>query len=259
MKTCPICESEYSGGQTTCPTDGAVLIESHELAPGSLVRGKYRIVRKLGQGGMGIVYLADHILLTGQVALKFMAGELSKDPRFIRRFRDEARAAFRLRHPNIVQVLDLDQAEDGTLFIAMEYVDGPSLDSVLREAGHGLAIPRALAIARGLARGLAEAHGLGMVHRDIKPENILLARAPNGGEQPEILDFGIAALNEDLTRMDQTRGLLLTPNYAAPEQWQEMPAAEMDGRVDLYALGGVLYQMLTGRTPFESDNTTGWL
>jgi serine/threonine protein kinase len=259
MKTCPVCDSDYPDQHNTCPTDGAVLIVSHELAAGSLVRGKYRITRKLGQGGMGVVYLSEHILLGGRVALKFLTGDLGKDPKFIKRFRMEARAAYQLRHPNIVEVTDLDQAEDGSLFIAMEYVEGPSLRAVLDETPAGLEIARALELVRGIASGLAEAHRHATVHRDIKPENILLATSRDGREQPKVLDFGIAAITESVTRTSVTRGLMLTPNYAAPEQWEEMPAAEMDGRTDLYELGCVFYEMLTGRTPFHSHNTSGWM
>ena len=130
MKTCPVCDTPYPNQHNTCPTDGAVLIESRELAPGYIVRGKYRIVSKLGQGGMGVVYLAEHLMLGGKVALKFLAVELSRNPQFVKRFRNEARAAYQLRHPNIVEVTDLDQDEDGSLFIAMEYVAGPNLRSV---------------------------------------------------------------------------------------------------------------------------------
>ncbi len=254
MKTCPVCDTDYPDQHNTCPTDGAVLIVSHELAAGSLVRGKYRITRKLGQGGMGVVYQAEHILLGGRVALKFLTGDLGKDPKFIKRFRMEARAAYQLRHPNIVEVTDLDQAEDGNLFIAMEYVEGPSLRAVLDEAPARLEIARALVLVRGIASGLAEAHKHATVHRDIKPENILLATSRDGWEQPKILDFGIAAMTESVTRTSITRGLMLTPDYAAPEQWEEMPAAEMDGRTDLYAMGCVFYEMLIGQTPFHAHN-----
>jgi len=130
---------------------------------------------------------------------------------------------------------------------------------VVEEARSGLAIPRALEIARGIASGLGAAHAQGTVHRDIKPENILLARDAEGRERPKILDFGIVAMAESVTRLSMTRGLLLTPDYAAPEQWEEMPADEMDGRTDIYALGSVFYEMLTGHTPFQSHNTAGWM
>jgi serine/threonine-protein kinase len=236
-----------------------VLIESRELAPGQIVRGKYRTIRKLGQGGMGVVYLAEHLLLGGQLALKFLAVELSRNPQFIKRFRQEARAAYQLRHPNIVEVVDLDQDEDGSLFIAMEFVSGPSLRSVLQQAPRGLPVERALHIARGLAAGLAAAHARGAIHRDIKPENILLGSMPDGSDQPKVLDFGIAAMAEGITNLSRTHGLLLTPEYASPEQWRGTPAAELDGRTDLYALGGVFYEMLTGRTPFHAQNMEGWM
>ena len=236
-----------------------MLIETRELAPGQIVRGKYRIVRKLGAGGMGVVYLAEHLLLGGQLALKFLAVELSRNPQFIKRFRQEARAAYQLRHPNIVEVVDLDQDEDGSLFIAMEFVSGPSLRSVLQEAPRGLRVERALNIARGLGAGLAAAHARGAIHRDIKPENVLLGTMPDGSEQPKVLDFGIAAMAEGITNLSRTHGLLLTPEYAAPEQWRGTAAAELDGRTDLYALGGVLYEMLTGRTPFHAQNMEGWM
>jgi serine/threonine protein kinase len=254
MKSCPICDTAYPDQHATCPSDGAVLIVSHELAAGSLVRGKYRIVSKLGQGGMGVVYLAEHLLLGGNAALKFLAGDLGKDPKFIKRFRMEARAAHQLRHPNIVEVTDLDQSEDGSLFIAMEYVAGKSLRAALDEERSGFSVPRALELARGIVSGLAAAHAHGTVHRDVKPENVLLAHTADGRELPKVLDFGIAAMADSATQSNMTRGLLLTPGYAAPEQWMEMPAAEMDGRTDLYALGCVFFEMLTGRTPFHAHN-----
>jgi serine/threonine-protein kinase len=259
MKSCPVCDTDYPDQHKTCPTDGAMLIESHELGVGSLVRGKYRVVRKLGQGGMGVVYLSEHLLLGGQVALKFLATELSKNPQFIKRFRNEARAAFQLRHPNIVEVLDLDQAEDGSLFIAMEYVDGPSLRTVAGGFSSGMPVPLALSIARGVASGLAAAHARGTVHRDIKPENILLTGTAGVDVQAKVLDFGIAAMLDGPSPTSLTRGLMLTPEYASPEQWRGMPAADMDGRTDLYALGGVLYEMLTGQTPFHAHTMEGWM
>ncbi|HEY1211043.1 MAG TPA: protein kinase [Terracidiphilus sp.] len=262
MKTCPVCDTPYPDQHTNCPTDGAVLIVSHELAVGSMVRGKYRIIDKLGQGGMGVVYLAEDIMLGVRVALKFLSVELSKDPKFIKRFRNEARAAYQLRHPNIVEVTALDQAEDGSLFIAMEYVEGVPLnayhgDPEFADIPHP--VERALGLAREIASGLAAAHAQGTVHRDIKPDNIRLTRSKDGQEHAKILDFGIAAMAESVTRVSMTHGILLTPEYAAPEQWLEMPAAEIDGRTDTYALGCVLYWMLTRQTPFHAHNTAGWM
>jgi serine/threonine protein kinase len=257
VKTCPICEKSWPSNHANCPTDGALLIDLRELEPGTVIRGKYRIVRQLGRGGMGTVYLAEHILLGRSRALKFISSELSQDVAFLRRFRREAQAAIELQHPNVVQVVDLDQAEDGSPYIAMEYVEGPDLRHALE--GGAFPVPRALAIARGIALGLGAAHAKGIIHRDVKPENILLAGSEGKPETPKLLDFGIAAMKESATVASRTHGLLLTPPYAAPEQWKGMAAEELDGRTDLYALGGLLYEMLTGQTCFHAHNTEGWM
>jgi serine/threonine protein kinase len=232
-------------------------MESRDLEPGTLVRGKYRIVRQLGRGGMGTVYLAEHILLGRMRALKFISSALSQNSAFLRRFRREAQAAIELRHPNIVEVVDLDQAEDGAPYMAMEYVVGPDLRHAMLVGA--FPVERALAIARGLALGLGAAHSKGIIHRDVKPENILLAGGKGASETPKLLDFGIAAITESTTAISHTRGLMLTPRYAAPEQWRGMAAEDLDGCTDLYALGGVLYEMLTGRTPFQPANGEGWM
>jgi serine/threonine-protein kinase len=173
MKTCPLCDNSFPHSHTQCPNDGALLIESAEMEPGTVIRGKYRIVRQLGRGGMGTVYLAEHLMLGRQRALKFISKDLSQDSAFVKRFRREALAASELQHPNVVQVVDLDQAEDGTPYIAMEYVEGPDLCHALKDGP--FPVERALAIARGIALGLGAAHERGVVHRDVKPENILLA------------------------------------------------------------------------------------
>ncbi|MGP8251273.1 MAG: protein kinase domain-containing protein [Terracidiphilus sp.] len=263
MKTCPVCDTPYPDQHVTCPTDGAMLIASRELVPGHIVRNKYRVVRKIGEGGMGVVYLTEHILLGGQIALKFLGADLSRNPQFIKRFRQEARVAYQLRHPNIVEVSDLDQDEEGNLFIAMEFVPGPSLRTVIHHAEGPLPVVRTLNIARGIAAGLGAAHSRGAIHRDVKPENILIGTDPNGAEHPKVLDFGIVGMTEGVTSASgpasRTHGLLLTPEYAAPEQWRGMPAAELDGRTDLYALGGIMYEMLTGRTPFTARTLEGWM
>jgi serine/threonine protein kinase len=257
VKTCPLCSTSYPGHHTHCEHDGALLIASRDFDPGTVIRGKYRIERLLGRGGMGAVYLAEHLLLGRLRALKFISSELNQDPALLKRFRREALAASELHHPNVVQVLDLDQAEDGAPFIAMEYIEGEDLSHLL---DHGpLPVERALALARGIALGLGAAHSKQILHRDVKPANILIACEPGQPETPKLLDFGIAAVKETATAVSHTRGLLLTPEYAAPEQWRGLPAEEQDGRVDLYALGGVLYQMLTGRTCFRAQNIEGWM
>lgn len=258
MKICPQCDTEHPSHHSICPTDGAVLIEVRSWEPGTIVKGKYRILALVGRGGMGIVYKAEHIGLEEVRALKVMSSTLCGDPAFAQRFRREAQAARKLHHANAVHVDDLDQAEDGSLFIAMDYVDGGTLGKLLDSTAGPLSIERALDIARGIAEGLAAAHALGMVHRDIKPDNIVLARDRHGRDMPKILDFGIVAMKESSnTRI--TRGPLLTPDYAPPEQWRGTPASELDGRADLYALGCVLYEMLTGQTPFHAHNYEGWM
>jgi serine/threonine protein kinase len=258
MKSCPICDTDYPDQHHTCPTDGAVLMASQELAAGSLVINKFKIIRTLGHGGMGIVYLAEHLMLGDQVALKFLAAELSHNPEFFKRFRNEAKAAFSLHDPNIVQVKELYQTEDGSPFISMEYVDGISLRAALETERSGFEVRRALDLTRGIVSGLAAAHAQKTVHRDVKPENIVLAYAADGRETPKVLDFGIAAIAKNANQSSMTRGRILTQQYAAPEQWRGVPSAELDGRTDLYAMGCVFYEMLTGHTPFHAHDEEGW-
>ncbi len=256
MKLCPHCETGLPDSATTCPTHGGMLSEIRDLRPGMLVRDSYRIVRKLGQGGMGAVYLARQTLMDEPQALKFLSSELSRDEAFTSRFLREVRTLRQVRHKNVVGAGNLEPAEDGTLFFSMEYVDGPDLRSLLNGAPKPFDVRLALEIARGIAEGLGAAHAKGLVHRDIKPENILMARDGDGWV-PKIADFGIVATRE-VSRYTQTGLLLLTPYYAAPEQWLGMRAAELDGRTDLYALGGVLFEMLTGENVFDAENYQGW-
>jgi serine/threonine protein kinase len=140
-----------------------------------MIRDCYRIERTLGKGGMGIVYLAEHTLMGEPRALKFLSGALASNPSFVQRFLQEARASNKLRHPNIAQTLELGQSEDGSFYISMEFVDGPSLRGILDQSPFGLPPDRAFNIVRGVAEALGAAHAKHMVHRDIKPENILLA------------------------------------------------------------------------------------
>ncbi len=257
MKTCPQCESGYADHLTTCPIHGVLLNEIRDLKPGMVIHKTYRIVRKLGQGGMGSVYLARHILLDEPVALKFLSPELSNDEGLKARFLREARTLRLARHKNVIDAGTLEPAEDGSLFLSMEYVDGPDLRDFLNRAPKPFDVEMALAITRGVAEGLGAAHAKGMVHRDIKPENILIARE---GDHlvPKIADFGIAAVKESSTAHTRTGATPMTMAYAAPEQWRGMRAPELDGRADLYALGCVLFEMLTGQTPFEAEDFFGW-
>jgi WD40 repeat protein len=256
MKLCPRCESGYPDNFATCPIHGALLSEIRDLKPGMLIRHTYRIVRKLGQGGMGAVYLADHILLAEPQVLKFLSSELSQDEDLTSRFLREVRTLRQIRHKNVVNAGNLEPAEDGTLFFSMEFVDGPDLRSFVRHSPQPFNVRLALEITRGIAEGLGAAHEKGMVHRDIKPENILMARDGDSWV-PKIADFGIVATREN-SRHTQAGSSLLTPLFAAPEQWMGTPGAQLDGRTDLYALGGLLFEMLTGRSVFEAENYQGW-
>jgi len=258
MKICPQCDTGYPDNAETCPTHGGLLSEIIDLRPGMLIRKTYRIERLLGKGGMGSVYLARHELMDAPRALKFLSHELNSDEAFTRRFLREGRMLRQVRHKNVVDCGDLERAEDERLFFAMEFVDGPDLRGLIHQAGGRMDVAEALAITHGIAEGLGAAHALGMVHRDIKPENVLMARDKSGWV-PKIADFGIVATVESSTVYKTTRGSLLTPPYAAPEQWRGMRASELDGRTDLYALGGVLFEMLTGQTVFEEENYEGWL
>jgi len=257
MKLCPQCETGYADSHVTCPTHGVMLGEIRELRPGMLIRNTYRVVRKLGQGGMGAVYLCEHTLMDEQQALKFLSPELSRDQAFTSRFLREVRTLRQIRHKNVVDAGNLEPAEDGTLFFSMEFVDGPDLRGFLNSAPKPFDVAMVLSIARGIAEGLGAAHAQGMVHRDIKPENILMARS---GESwtPKIADFGIVATKENSSLYTRTGGTMLTMAYAAPEQWSGMRAADLDGRTDLYAFGGVLFEMLAGRTVFDAESYEGW-
>lgn len=256
MKICPRCEAGYPDELTTCPVHGGLLSEIRELKPGMLVRGTYRIVRKLSQGGMGQVYLAEHILLKEPQVLKFISRDLSRDEKWSERFLREVRTLRQIRHKNVVQAGNLEPAEDGTLFFSMEYVDGPDLHEFARHAPKPFDVALALTLTRGIAEGLGAAHAVGVVHRDIKPENILIASDGNT-LSPKIADFGIVATKE-AGRLTQSGTTMLTPQFAAPEQWLGKPTADLDGRTDLYALGGMLFELLTGQCAFQADNYQAW-
>ncbi|RMH40181.1 MAG: serine/threonine protein kinase, partial [Deltaproteobacteria bacterium] len=219
---------------------------------GREVAGRYRIVEKLGEGGMGAVFRAEQIALSRTVALKVLRAELSADPGLVRRFHAEARLAARLNHPNTVTLFDFGQDDDGSLFIAMEYVEGHSLREELVASG---ALPpvRALRIAEQVCASLADAHAHGIVHRDLKPDNVMLTQRGSKTDIVRVLDFGIAKLRDERNDgtsipMTQQGDLIGTPQYMAPEQ---IRGEQVDTYTDVYALGAMLYEMVTGRLPFE--------
>jgi len=259
MKTCPTCQVSYPNNYAVCPADGVSLEEVGTWSDGSVIRGKYRLLAKVGQGGMGSVYKALHLAFDEMRALKVIAPELLSDELFVKRFKHEAVITRRLQHPNAVRVDDIDEAEDGRPFIVMEFIEGKSLKKLIREEGP-LPTERVCSIIKQAANALDAAHRLGMVHRDIKPDNIALVDAPDG-EMVKVLDFGIAKVKE--ARMGEGAGLTLTgagvvigtPQYMSPEQAMGKRGDELDGRADLYSLGVVMYQMLTADLPFKADTT----
>jgi eukaryotic-like serine/threonine-protein kinase len=256
MKYCQTCHSTYPTDFSTCPKDQAVLREITEMAPGMVLRGKYRIEEKVGEGGMAAVYRATHMYFKEELAIKVVSAALQGNPDFAERFKREAVITRKLRHPNAVHLDDFDFTEDGRPFIAMEFVRGKSLRRVLQENGH-LPVGRAFNIARQVALALGAAHALGIVHRDIKPDNVVLVPQADGSDLVKVLDFGIAKVTgEDSgisAQLTSTGMVLGTPHYLSPEQARGKKSSEIDGRADLYALGVMLYEMVTGELPFKSD------
>ena len=271
--TCPGCRASVASDARFCVVCGAALASTepsrHDRSAGMpppdspsasgflgrVVAGRYRILSKLGEGGMGAVYRAEQISLKRTVALKVLRPELSAEPGLVRRFNAEAELAAKLNHPNTVTLYDFGQDSDGSLFIAMEFLEGRSLRDLLHREGP-LAPARAVAICEQVCASRADAHARGIVHRDLKPDNVMLVQVGRHTDVVRVLDFGIAKLREDqgdITAMPMTRAgdLLGTPQYMAPEQ---IRGETVDARTDVYAMGAMLYEMVTGRLPFEGPS-----
>ena len=260
MKYCANCKTVYPADFQCCPKDGSALSSSSELLPGMVIRDKYQILQQIGSGGMATVYQVRHLAFNEILAIKLINSQLADGDQFNKRLRAEAVIARKLQHPNAVHVEDLDRTEDGRPFIVMEYVEGQNLRVVIRREGP-LPTLRALRIAAQVVSALAAAHKLGIIHRDIKPDNIHLIRLTDGSDFVKVLDFGIAKFTQGLSSSALTgSGLVVgTPQYVSPEQAMGKQAGDLDGRSDLYTLGIVLYEMLTGRVPFDSDTPVGLL
>ena len=236
-------------------------VEQGKVDPlvGQLVDGKYRIQEKIGGGGMGIVYKATHELMGRTVAMKLLHRHLMTgegEQQFLDRFRTEARAASLIEHPNAVTIHDFGMHEIGP-YLIMQYVEGPSLRSIVRADG-ALEISRILLLMIQVCSAVHEAHRLGIVHRDLKPDNIVVTRRSNGEERAIVLDFGIAKMigsDGDNMAITKTGNILGTPQYMAPEQVRG--AGALEPRSDLYTLGIILYELCTGKVPFDSDSAIG--
>ncbi|HEU4534662.1 MAG TPA: protein kinase [Polyangiaceae bacterium] len=214
---------------------------------GDVLARKYRVERILGAGGMGVVVAATHELLRERVAVKLLSPERTLDKSFVRRFLSEARATVKLRSEHVARVFDVGTLDDGTPFIVMEYLEGEDLACHLHERGP-IAPPQAVDYVLQACAGLAEAHGLGIVHRDLKPANLFLSARPDGSALVKVLDFGLAKRADDSIEATKSGQLVGSPNYMAPEQ-VSAPSG-VDARVDVWALGVILYEFLSGSRPF---------
>lgn len=249
MPSCPSCALEVVDGLQFCPGCGGALTDP---LIGSVLGDRYRVISRIGLGGMGVVYRAQHITLKRDLAVKVLLPEFGGKEEFVRRFEREAESASRLAHPHIIAVTDFGRTADGLLFLAMEYLDGRSLSSLIREGP--LSVERAVTIVRQMLAALNRAHAAGIVHRDLKPDNIMLIDREGHHDFVKILDFGIAKVTEPepgREALTQAGVVFGTPEYLSPEQ---ALGDKIDARADLYATGVILFEMLTGRRPFESDD-----
>lgn len=253
MKACPQCNIRYPADATFCFVDGAALAEAQDPMIGKTIAGRYVIEGLLGEGGMATVYRAHHSLVDRPCAVKLMNPMFATDPTTRERFRREARSAQALAHPNVIEIYDQGETEDGKDYIVMELLSGSTLTALIDRGP----IPpaRAVPLMIQIARGIARAHDLGVVHRDLKPDNIYVCQRPDRSDLVKILDFGIARSKSD-TRLTGAGELFGTPQYLAPERIMQ---GETGPSVDLYALGVIFYEMATSRLPLEAPDTTTFL
>ena len=253
QKLCPTCGTEYPLSERFCPRDGTALRSTNAQGDllGTVVAERYHILKKLGEGGMGQVYLAEHVKMGRKAALKVMNPGMNEDPDAIARFNREAANASRLNHPNVCAIYDFGETPEGLIYLAMEYIEGESLTSVIEKNGT-LAAPRTASIIYQAAEALAMAHDYGIVHRDLKPDNIMIARNRDGSDLVKVVDFGIAKASSSDAQKVTTAGVVVgTPEYMSPEQ---LAADTLDGRSDIYSLGLVAFNCLTGKLPFPSNS-----
>ncbi len=227
-------------------------MKQETLQPGQMIEDTYRIVGRIGEGGMGEVYEATHARLAGRYALKLLLREVAKDPTFMARFQREAQITSSLRHPNIVQVVDFRVLPGGAPYIVMEFLDGVDLAVEIQRAGP-MPLPRVQALVDQIASGLAAAHEQGIVHRDLKPANLFLVVLPGSrSELVKIVDFGISKMRAADTQLTRTATIMGTPQYMAPEQAKGQ-GDRLDARADQFSLACIAYEMIAGRCAFAGD------
>src|SRR6185312_3382223 len=255
MKFCSKCHTAYPNDFQICPKDSNLLRTTSKLLEGMIVANKYEILGEIGSGGMGTVYRARHRVFGEVRAIKLVSSRWIDEEGYTRRLEAEAITARRLQHPNAVRVDDFDYTEDGRPFIVMEYVQGKDLRTIIHEEGQ-LSFSRSLDLATQTAQALKAAHQLGIIHRDIKPDNVFVVQNGNDGETVKVLDFGIAKVCHDQGKGNTSVSMIGRPigtaEYMPPEQVQYDPEA-IDARSDLYSLGIVLYEMVTGKLPFVGE------
>jgi serine/threonine-protein kinase len=257
MKSCPQCGQEYGDTTTLCPSDGAVLEkDTVDGLVGQTLADKYRVEELINQGGMGAVYRGTHILMDKTVAIKVLHPALAADEKIVARFSREARAASRISHPHALNVTDFGESSNGVVFLVMEYLNGKTLKEVIAN-DNPLPLPRVVEIMRQVTGALEAAHHEGVVHRDLKSDNIMLMDAGNGADWAKVLDFGIAKIQEPMGQdpaLTSPNLIIGTPQYMSPEQCSQ--ASEIDARTDIYSLGIILYEMLSGHVPFTGESPT---
>jgi serine/threonine-protein kinase len=252
MKSCSQCKLKYPDDAGGCFLCGGALVAIQDPLIGVTLAGRYLIEEVLGQGGMATVYAARHRLVDRPCAVKVMSAQFTRNDVIRERFRREAKAAQKLAHPNIIEIFDQGETPDGYVYLVMELLQGETLADLLE---HGkVPLERGLPILIQIARALARAHDLEVIHRDLKPENIFLARAPNGADLVKLLDFGIARSMQD-SRLTGAGEVFGTPQYMAPER---ITSIEAGPAADLYSLGVIIYEMLTGTFPFDATDITGY-
>ena len=256
MKVCPACNRKFPEKMTLCSADASVLRRMEDPLIDATLAGKYRIDKLIKTGGMGSVYRGRHVMMDKTVAVKVLRPSLAGDDAVVARFSREAKAASRISHPHAVSVTDFGEAENGVVFLVMEYLDGHTLKELIAKEGP-LALDRAIEIVRQVAGALDAAHDQGVIHRDLKSENIMLV-SHNGAEWAKVLDFGIAKILQSAGGTDneitQANLVVGTPQYMSPEQCSQSGA--LDARSDVYSLGIIIHEMLTGRLPFTGESAT---
>lgn len=273
MKLCPSCKAEYLEGEIFCPNDGSRLVTGSQFdhAPvdkgkdpliGTILSERYEILRQIGEGGMGLVYEAEHVAIEKRVALKVLRDDFSSRSEVVQRFKQEAKSASRIGNDHIVDISDFGVTPSGASYFVMELLEGEDLAELL-EREVNLPIARAADIILQCCKALGAAHAKGIIHRDMKPENIFLTSRGGRADFVKLVDFGIAKMSDVETpgapgrKLTKTGMIFGTPEYMSPEQ--AAGKKDLDHRVDVYALAVILYEMLTGRVPFVGDTFMGIL